>query len=245
VRRASSFSFDVADRGATTACIHRAAEPVGATVLLAHGAGAGQRHPFMIDMVQRLTARGLDVMTFDFLYMAAGRKIPDRIAVLEATWHAAIAVARARAGLPTARLYLAGKSMGGRIASMVAAQDPALPVQGLVLLGYPLHPPKQPSVRRDQHLPAIRIPMLFVQGTRDELGDGDELRAVTRKLPGATLHLVKGGDHSLRLPKREGPESQERALAGAADAIASFVRGGVAKRTRKVSARPVKTRTRA
>ena len=222
---AKAFRFDVGPHGRTTARVHRAKEPLGVTLVLAHGAGASQAHPFMVDISERLAARGIDVVTFDFLYMTRGRKLPDRSDVLEATWRAAIAAARARTGLPTSRMFVGGKSMGGRIASQVVAADEGLGASGLVFLGYPLHPPRKRLPRRDAHLPRIALPMLFVQGTRDELGTAAEIRALVRsRLPRARLHVVAGGDHSLALPKRAGADAQEAALSGAADAIVGFVR---------------------
>lgn len=219
-----SFTFDVADRGTTTALVYRAKEPIEATLILAHGAGAAQTHPFMVDIATRLAARGLDVVTFNFLYTERGKKLPDRNDVLEASWRAAIASVRARGGLPMERLFIGGKSMGGRIASQVAAAGEGLTLSGLVFLGYPLHPAGKPKARRDAHLARVPFPMLFVQGTRDELGPADEIAALARKLPRVTVHAVEGGDHSLALLKREGADRQEKALAGAADAIARFVR---------------------
>ncbi len=220
-----SFTFPVAAYGKTKALLYRASDPIKATLILAHGAGAPQTHPFMVDMAGRIAARGIDVVTFNFLYSEAGKKMPDRTDVLEATWHAAIACVRARGGLTNERLFCGGKSMGGRIASNIAVSSAgeALAVSGLVFLGYPLHPAQKPKVRRDEHLPRVPFPMLFVQGSRDELGDEKEIRALVRRLPHASLHVVDGGDHSLALPKREGPEKQEAALDAAADAIAAFV----------------------
>jgi predicted alpha/beta-hydrolase family hydrolase len=219
------FTFDVATHGQTTAIVYRATEPMRATLLLGHGAGAAQTHPFMVDMAGRIAARGVDVVTFNFLYTEHGRKMPDRTDLLEACWHAAIANVRARGGLHTERLFCGGKSMGGRIVSNIAASPAGegLTLSGLVFLGYPLHPPGKPKVRRDEHLSRIPFRMLFVQGSRDDLGSAAEIRAVVRKLPKARLHVVEGGDHSLALLKREGEEKQDEALEAAA-AIASFVR---------------------
>lgn len=223
-----TFSFDVASHGSTSARVYRAPEPGGVTLVLAHGAGAPQSHAFMVDMATRIAARGIDTVTFDFLYMGQGRKLPDRTAVLEATWFAAIASVRARLGPARrgrSRLFCGGKSMGGRMASHVAAEaGEQLGIAGLVFLGYPLHPPGKPKARRDAHLPKIACPMLFVQGEKDPFGDAKELRALVGKLPGASLLVVPGGDHSLALPKRLGPEAQEEALDAAAGAIAAFVR---------------------
>lgn len=217
------FTFDVGTHGETTAVVYRAKEPMHTTLILAHGAGGAQSHPFMIDMATRLAVRGIDVVTFDFLYMTRGKKLPDRNEILEATWHAAIAATRARNGLPADRLFIGGKSMGGRIASQVAASRTQR-IAGVVLLGYPLHPPKKPQLRRDEHLPRIAVPMLFVQGTRDPLGTAKELKLLARKLPRAAVHVVEGGDHSLGLPRSEGADAQDEALAIAARAIAAFVR---------------------
>lgn len=219
---AGSFSFEVGALGRASAFVYRARDPQKVTLILAHGAGAPQTHPFMIDMASRLAARGIDVVTFNFLYTEQGRKLPDRTETLEATWRAAIASVRARGGLPTERLFIGGKSMGGRMASHIAAADEGLVLSGLVLLGYPLHPPKKPKVRRDEHLPRIGIPVLFVQGTRDELGTAKEIVAVAKTMRDARVHAVEGGDHSLALLRREGAEAQENALTRAADAIAAF-----------------------
>lgn len=220
------FTFEVATHGPTTALVYRASDPIQATLILAHGAGAAQTHPFMVDMATRIAKRGIDVVTFNFLYTEQGRKLPDRSDTLEAAWHAAMASVRARGGLPTERLFCGGKSMGGRIASNIAvsAAGEGLTLSGLVFLGYPLHPAGKPKVRRDEHLPRVPFPMLFVQGSRDALGDAVELRALVRRLPHAKLHVVEGGDHSLTLLKREGAAAQEEALDAAADAIAQFVR---------------------
>lgn len=222
-----SFTIDVATHGTTTALVYRAREPLRVTLILAHGAGAPQSHPFMVDIATRLAARGIDVVTFDFLYAERGKKMPDRSDVLEACWHAVIASVRARSGLPTERLFCGGKSMGGRIASNIAASASGIAgrISGLVLLGYPLHPAKKPKARRDQHLPLVPFPMLFVQGSRDPLGDEAEMKRVVRRLPRAALHIVPGGDHSLAILKRDGGAArQEAALDAAADAITAFVR---------------------
>lgn len=229
------FDFAVADHGSSTATIHRAKEPLGVTLILAHGAGAGQTHPFLVDMATRLAVRGLDVVTFDFLYIARGKKLPDRSDVLEATWHAALASVRARVGLASSRLFIGGKSMGGRIASNLAASPAGegLSLSGLVFLGYPLHPPGKPLARRDEHLPRIPFPLLFVQGARDPFGDGRELTKLVKKLPQATLHVVPGGDHSLGLPRSAGAAAQDEVLAAAVDAIVSFVRSPAKPRPRR------------
>ena len=124
----------------------------------------------MVEFAQALSALGLDVVTFNFLYTEQKRRIPDRAPVLEDCYRAVIDAVRARLDSATRALFIGGKSMGGRIATQVAAADPQLPIAGLVLLGYPLHPPGQPHKLRDAHLPLVGRPMLFVQGSRDAFG---------------------------------------------------------------------------
>ena len=190
-----------------------------AAIVLAHGAGAGQWSSFMVRMAEGLAARGITAATFDFPYMAAKRKVPDRAPVLEAAWRAAIEAARAElGGLP---LCIGGKSMGGRIASQVAAQGGVGELCGLVLLGYPLHPPGKPQQRRDAHLPDVTEPMLFIQGSADTFGTGAEIRALLPLLRRATLHEVAGGDHSFKVPG--GKARQEPVLSGVMDAVAAWV----------------------
>jgi predicted alpha/beta-hydrolase family hydrolase len=175
------------------------------TLLLGHGAGAPQESRWMVAYANGLSSRGIDVVTFNFLYMEQQRRTPDRTEQLEACYRAAIDAARARG--VAGHLAIGGKSMGGRIASQVAAAlpDAGASLLGLVFLGYPLHPPGQPRALRSSHLPDIKAPMLFVQGTRDPFGTPDELTPIIAALgPRATLHAVTGGDHSLALPKKSG-----------------------------------------
>ena len=142
-----------------------------------------------------LEARGVRVVTFDFPYMAEGRRMPDKGPVLEAAFEEQWAKVAATV---TGPMYAGGKSMGGRIASQVAARSGFLPVPaGLVFFGYPLHPPGNPEQRRDRHLPLITIPMLFIHGTRDPFGSKEEMRELIDELPTSTLTIVEGGDHSL------------------------------------------------
>jgi uncharacterized protein len=172
-----------------------ATHPV-ATLVLAHGAGAGQKSPWMIKAAQSLAGRGIRVATFDFPYMKAGKSVPDKAPVLEAAWKEALAIARDRAA--DGRVFIGGKSMGGRIATHIAAQA-VEGIAGVVLLGYPLHPPGQPDKRRDAHLPQIKEPVLFVQGSADTFGTGDEIKALLPSMQNATLHLIDGGDHSFKV----------------------------------------------
>jgi len=196
-------SIEVASDQKVTAIIYAAAKArqAGIGLILGPGAGAPQTSGFMVTFASELAARGIDVVTFNFLYMEQRRRVPDSNAKLEACYRAVIeAVARRKLG----KLAIGGKSMGGRIASQVAALG-AADVAGLVLLGYPLHPPGKPEELRVKHLPAIETPMLFIQGSRDAFGAPEELRPFMQKLKApAELHVVEGGDHSFKVPKRAG-----------------------------------------
>jgi predicted alpha/beta-hydrolase family hydrolase len=162
-------------------------------LVLAHGAGAGQTHPFMVSFARGLNARGVDVTTFDFPYMQQRRHVPDKAPVLERAFRDAIE----RVRVPGGRLFIGGKSMGGRIATHLGAQG-IDDVAGIIALGYPLHPPGKPEQLRDAHLPAIRIPVLIVQGERDAFGTPEELKPVLARMTAdVTLHVVERGDHSL------------------------------------------------
>ncbi|MCE2513531.1 MAG: dienelactone hydrolase [Acidobacteria bacterium] len=196
-----------------------------AAIILAPGAGAPQTHPFLTGFAHGLASRGIGVVTFNFPYMERGRRAPDPRARLEACYGAVIELVRKRevAGL---RLLAGGKSMGGRIASQVvagAAQAGSSPtVDGLVFLGYPLHPPGRPDKLRAAHLPSIPVPMLFVQGSRDTFGTPDELRPVLTACPRAELHVVEGGDHSFRV-RGKGTPSPAEVHAVMQDAILDWI----------------------
>jgi predicted alpha/beta-hydrolase family hydrolase len=194
-----------------------------AGLVLAHGAGGGQRSRFMVDAANALALRRVTVATFDFPYVTEGRKVPDKGPVLESHWRAVIDAARsdpAFAGLP---LVIGGKSMGGRIASQVAAQD-VEGIAGLVYFGYPLHPPGRPDQRRDRHLPDIAAPMLFVQGTRDPFGTAQEIRELLPRLDTRTkLFDVSDGDHSFNVRIKVAGKKTETVLTGIFDAAAGFI----------------------
>jgi predicted alpha/beta-hydrolase family hydrolase len=195
----------------------------GVTVVLGHGAGANQMSAFMRLVATGLAARGIDAMTFNFLYTEQGRHLPDPKARLESCYAAVIKAVLNHRKLKKNRLVIGGKSMGGRIASQVAAAD-GKGVSGLVFLGYPLHPPGKPDKLRADHLKDIHAPMLFVQGARDAFGTEEEIRAVIKKtrLP-ATLFAVAGGDHSFKVPKRLG-EPQEQVYEKIMDKVADWTR---------------------
>jgi len=174
----------------------------------------------MVRMAEGLAGRGLAAATFDFPYMTARRSVPDKPAVLEQAWRDALAEARETFGaLP---LFIGGKSMGGRIASHIAADGTAGDVRGLVFFGYPLHPPGKPQQRRDAHLPRIPQPMLFVQGSVDTFGTGDEIRTLLPTLRQATMHEVTGGDHGFKVPKRVG--DQDGVMATVMDTAGAWAR---------------------
>ena len=210
----------------TTALVYAAAErALGATLMLGHGAGAGQRSAFMVDFAHALSALGLDVVTFNFLYTEQRRRIPDRAPALEACYRDVIAAVREAVPSANRGLFIGGKSMGGRIATQVAAADRDLPIAGLVLLGYPLHPPGRPDQRRDKHLAAIRRPMLIVQGDRDAFGLPAELRPIVQQLePPATLEVIAKGDHSFKLPRRD-PAGQAAVYANIQNTIVNWIAG--------------------
>ncbi len=202
--------------------------PARAILVLAHGAGADQRHQFIVNTAAALAGRGVDVVTFNFLYTEQRRRAPDRAPVLEQTWAAVVDDVAARMP-PEARLVVGGKSMGGRIASQVLAARPDTPawsrVSGLVLLGYPLHPPGRPDQPRTGHLPAIAAPILLVQGTRDAFGTRDEIEPVFTELPTRVdCEFVEGGDHSFAVPKSSGRSATD-VMNGVYDRVAGWILG--------------------
>lgn len=207
-----------------TALVYSPPEPSrrAATLILAHGAGAPQSSAFMVDFARGLARRGCQAVTFNFPYTEQGRRLPDRAPTLEACFRDVIVAIRARADLATGPLVIGGKSMGGRIASHLAAQGLA-DLAGLVALGYPLHPPGRPEQLRALHLARIRQPMLIVQGSRDAFGTPEELRPALAPLGAtATLQVVEGGDHSFKVPKR-GPITQEEVFERVQDEIAGWI----------------------
>lgn len=216
----------VTDTESVTALLYSATKQkrTGVTIILGHGAGANQLSGFMRLFAAGLAERGMDVVTFNFLYTEQGRKIPDPAPRLEGCYHAVIEAALKHKKLKDNRLVIGGKSMGGRIASQVAAQD-GQNIAGLVFLGYPLHPPGRPDKMRSEHLPKIKAPMLFVQGSRDAFGTKDEIANVIKKLKlPAELFVVEGGDHSLKVSKSAGV-SQQDVYDGAMNHIVEWLKG--------------------
>jgi len=227
---AEKLTVQVNDKESVTALLYPAAKKdrAGVTVVLGHGAGASQTSGFMRMFANGLAARGLDVLTFNFVYMEQGRSVPDQKHKLESCFSAVIEAARKHRKLKNNRLVIGGKSMGGRIASQVMAGEDresfASDVVGLVFLGYPLHPPGNPAKLRVEHLEHIKKPMLFVQGTRDALGTPEEIKPFVKNLrPAAKIHAIEGGDHSFKAPKKFGL-SQEQIFETSMDEIDRWIR---------------------
>ena len=176
--------------------------------VLAHGAGAGMRHPFLETVVQLLGERGVGTLRYQFPYMERRASRPDPPAVAAVAVRAAVAEAgRVAPGLP---LVAGGKSFGGRMTSTAQAEAPLPGVRGLVFLGFPLHPPGRPGDSRAEHLAQVQVPMLFLQRSRDDFADLKLLRPVVERLgERATLHLVEGGDHSFKVLKKTGRSDVE------------------------------------
>jgi hypothetical protein len=194
-----------------------------ALLVLGHGAGAGMRHPFMAATADRLAVEGIATLRYQFPYMESGLSRTDTPAVAMATVRAACAEAvRLTGDLP---VIAGGKSFGGRMTSLAQAESPLAGVGGLVFLGFPLHPPKRPGTSRAEHLDRVTVPMLFLQGTRDDLADLELIRTVIGRLgPRATLHVVDGADHSFAVLKRSGRTADE-VLAELAGAVAGWIEG--------------------
>jgi len=192
-----------------------------ALLVLAHGAGAGMGHPFLEQVAQALGERRIATFRYEFLYMEKHQGRPDPPAVAEARVRAAVLeAARAAPGVP---LFAGGKSFGGRMTSQAQAREPLPSARGLVFLGFPLHPPGRPATSRADHLDDVQIPMLFLQGTRDEFAGLDVLKPVVKRLgQRVTLHIVEGGDHSFKVLKRTGRTDAD-VMNELADTIASWV----------------------
>lgn len=220
----TKITIQINETDAVTAMWYPAAKKnrLGVTLILGHGAGANQSSGFMRLFANGLAERGLDVMTFNFVYSERGRGGPDPKAKLESCYEKVIEAAAKHKKLTGNKIAVGGKSMGGRIGSQVAAADSSK-ISALVFLGYPLHPPGNLEKMRDAHLPEIKAPMLFLQGSRDTFGTTEEIRAVIKKhkLP-ATLYEIEGGDHSFKVSKSAGL-TQEEVFELAMDEIAGWL----------------------
>jgi predicted alpha/beta-hydrolase family hydrolase len=199
--------FAVEGAGEVSAILMRPADARWLLVL-AHGAGAGMTHPFLEKLARELASVGVATFRYQFPYMEQRRRVPDSPSVATATVAGAVrAAAKAGAGLA---LVAGGKSFGGRMSSQAASQQLLEGARGLVFFGFPLHPPNKPGTKRAEHLAKVRIPMLFLQGTRDTLADLKLLRPICRDLgPLATLHIMETADHSFHVLKNSGKTDGE------------------------------------
>ena len=172
-----------------------------AILTLAHGAGAGMNHEFMVNISNLLSERGIATLRFNFPFMENKKGRPDT----PATAHKAIEAAlnKAKELFPGLPLFASGKSFGGRMSSQFMATQPAVDIKGIIFLGFPLHPPKKPSVERAEHLKEVKIPMLFLQGTKDELATYELVEKVCDSLPLATLIRVEGANHAFKAGKKD------------------------------------------
>lgn len=213
----SPISLDVGD--VQVSGIYARPDKPLATLVIAHGAGAGMEHPFLAGFARSLNDDGVATLRFNFPYREAGRRFPDRPPAAIAAWRAAMELATSRSdGEP---LWAAGKSFGGRMASMAVADG--MDAAGLVYLGYPLHPPSQPEKLRDQHLYGLTLPMLFLQGTRDTFATPELLEGVVDRIgPSATLQWLEGGDHSFDVVGRKRTPAEVGASLAAP--VAAFLR---------------------
>ena len=198
-------------------------DPPGAdrVFAFAHGAGADMHHRFMEALSARLAERRVATLRFQFPYAEAGRRAPNRapalVETIRAATHEAVALAEGRP------VFAGGKSMGGRMTSLAASQAPLEGIVGLVFVGFPLHAPGKPGSERADHLSAVNLPLLFLQGTRDKLAELERLRPVIEGLLHSTLHIVEGGDHSFHVLKRSGRTDDE-----ALDELAETIDGWTA-----------------
>lgn len=198
-----------------------------ACYVFAHGAGAGMAHPFMAAVANGLAERGVATLRYQFPYMERGSRRPDTPKLAQATVRAAVAEASRRA--PSLALFAGGKSFGGRMTSQAQAASPLSGVRGLAFLGFPLHPAGRPSDDRAKHLFAVQIPMLFLQGTRDQLADLQLLQPLVRKLGArAALKLFQDADHSFHVPARTGRKDSE-IMAEMLDALAGWIEASLGR----------------
>ncbi|HKE49361.1 MAG TPA: alpha/beta family hydrolase, partial [Rhodanobacteraceae bacterium] len=213
------------DASRSVSALLRAPADARACYVLAHGAGAGMRHPFMVAIADALAARGIATLRYQFPHMEKGSKRPDGPAVAHAAVRAAVAEATRR--FPKLPLVAGGKSFGGRMTSQAQAAHAMDGVRGLVFLGFPLHPAGKPSDERGAHLADVHVPMLFLQGTRDDLATLSLLEPLVARLgAGATLRLFDDADHSFHVPAKSGRKDAD-VLAALADTIAAWLDAAV------------------
>ena len=213
-------SFTLGDGRPLDAILMVPREP-RALFVYGHGAGAGMEHPFMAASARALEARGIASFRYNFPYMQRRTGRPDPTVILLATVRRAVETAAA--AMPDLPLFAGGKSMGGRMTSQAQAEEPLQGVRGIVFYGFPLHRPKRPEVTRAEHLARVTVPMLFLQGTRDEMADLESIRGVVAGLCSrATLHVVEGADHGFHVLKRSGRTDAE-VLDEISDRVAAWI----------------------
>jgi hypothetical protein len=212
------------ETGGSVSAVLRHPSDASAAFVFGHGAGAGMNHPFIADLSAALGDRGVATLRYQFPYIEEGSRRPDAPATAHAVIRAAVREAAAR--LPRLQLFAGGKSFGGRMTSQAQALQPLEGVRGLVFVGFPLHPAGKPSVERARHLDDVRLPMLFLQGTRDALADMALIRSTASRLADrATLHVVDGADHAFHVLARSG-RTDRQVLEELAEAITGWMLAG-------------------
>ncbi|HVO93396.1 MAG TPA: alpha/beta family hydrolase [Terriglobales bacterium] len=221
-KNAKDIQFFVSEKGGAVSGLLIKPADARALLVLAHGAGAGMRHRFMEEVAAKLGDRGVATLRYQFPYMEKRTKRPDTEAVLTDTVRAAVAAARKQAGeLP---IFAGGKSMGGRMTSLAAAQEPLDSVRALIYFGFPLHAAGRASAERGQHLAEVNLPMLFLQGSRDALADLKLLKPLCKKLgKNVELFVVEGGDHSFHMLK-SAKKSDDEVLNEIVNKVAEWIK---------------------
>lgn len=222
--------FSVLDKEEVSAVL---LSPTRATCLLvlAHGAGAGMNHIFMTAITNQLAEDNVATLRYQFPYMEQGRGVPDQQPLLTATVAAAVRTADQLA--PDLPLFAGGKSLGGRMTSLAASEQKLEAIRGLIFFGFPLHPPKRPSIKRAEHLQLVKLPLLFLQGTRDDLADLTLLRPICGSLgPQTVLHVIEGADHSFHVLKRSGKTDPE-VLAELSSTVKAWTAAHTTNQTKK------------
>ncbi|HWV54716.1 alpha/beta family hydrolase [Pseudorhodoplanes sp.] len=207
MKMTQTFTIEIPGSGTVSSLLDKPASPLAGYVF-AHGAGAGMTHPFMQAVATGLVARNIATLRYQFPYMERGSKRPDAPAVAQAAVRAAVEAAAAK--LPGTALIAGGKSFGGRMTSHAQAKEPLPGVRGLCFFGFPLHPAGKPASERGDHLAGIKVPMLFLQGTRDALAEVDLIEPLVASLgQRASLHLVANADHSFHVPAKSGRKDSD------------------------------------
>jgi len=207
MKMTQTFTIEIPGSGTVSSLLDKPARPL-ACYVFAHGAGAGMTHPFMQAVATGLVARNIATLRYQFPYMERGSKRPDAPAVAQAAVRAAVEAAAAK--LPGTALIAGGKSFGGRMTSHAQAKEPLPGVRGLCFFGFPLHPAGKPASERGDHLAGIKVPMLFLQGTRDALAEVDLIEPLVASLgQRASLHLVANADHSFHVPAKSGRKDSD------------------------------------